>query len=295
MNAPRRRTFDFFVSRYMTVDARTLGLFRIYFGLLLIANLYDRTQGPDGIAFYTNEGVMPNHYALFAPAGDKIWSLLFPFSTPAEVQVAFFLILLVYFFYLIGYRTKLFQILVVVCLLSLDNRNLHLQNGGIVVTNLVAIWSAFLPVGARFSVDHLLRSLRARVETAPSELQDRAATIASPPRFARLAMFGMTVNFAVIYFFNCVHKHGVTWRDGSAVHWVLWQNRINTIWAAWLRMHEPSWFSPLSTWATLVIEISLPGLLLLPVAWRWPRRLAIVFIFILHGFIALLMTLGPFS
>jgi hypothetical protein len=60
-------------------------------------------------------------------------------------------------------------------------------------------------------------------------------------------------------------------------------------------MHEPSWFSPVSTWATLIIEIALPALLLLPVAWKWPRRLAILFIFALHGFIALLMTLGPFS
>src|SRR5262249_51470136 len=116
-----------------------------------------------------------------------------------------------------------------------------------------------------------------------------------PPTFVRLAFLGIVVNFAFIYFFNCVHKHGVTWRDGSAVHWVLWQNRINTIWAAILRMHEPSWFSPVSTWATLVIEVALPGLLLLPVPPKWPRRIAIVFIFSLHGFIALLMTLGPFS
>jgi hypothetical protein len=295
MNARRRRTIDFLVSRYLTVDARTLGLFRICFGLLLVANLYDRTQGPDGLAFYTNEGVMPNHYALFAPAGDKIWSLLFAFSTPAEVQVAFMLIFLVYVFYILGYRTKVFQILAIVCILSLDNRNLHLQNGGIVVTNLVAIWTAFLPLGARFSVDHLLRSLRQRVETEPSELQDRAAMVASPPHFARLAFFGIVFNFACIYFFNCVHKHGATWRDGSAVHWVLWQNRINTIWAALLRMHEPRWFSPAASWATLVIEIALPGLLLLPVPPKWPRRIAILAIFALHGFISLLMTLGPFS
>jgi hypothetical protein len=295
MNARWRRTIDFLVSRYLTVDARSLGWFRICFGLHLIANLYDRTQGPDGIAFYTNEGVMPNHYALFAPAGDKIWSLLFPFSTPGEVQVAFVLIFLVYAFYVVGYRTKLFQILVVICLLSLDNRNLHLQNGGIVVTNIVAIWTAFLPVGARFSIDHLLRSLRARVEVDPGELGDRAAMVVSPPNFARLAFFGMVVNFACIYFFNFVHKHGPTWRDGSAVHWVLWQNRINTIWAAWLRMHEPSWFSPVATWATLVIEMALPALLLLPIPPKWPRRAAILGIFALHGFISLLMTLGPFS
>jgi hypothetical protein len=295
MNARWRRFVDFVVMRYFTVDSRTLGFFRICFGLHLICNLYDRTQGPDGIAFYTNEGVMPNHYALFAPAGDKIWSFLFPFSTPAEVQVAFLLIFAVYVLYVLGYHTKLAQILVIVCLLSLDNRNLHLQNGGIVVTNIVAIWTAFLPVGARFSIDHLIRSWKERVETGPDELGDRASMVRSPPSFARLAFFGIVLNFACIYFFNFVHKHGPTWRDGSAVHWVLWQNRIATIWAAWLRMHEPRWFSFVSTWATLVLEVGLPVWLLVPIASKWPRRIAIFSIFALHGMISLLMTLGPFS
>jgi hypothetical protein len=295
MKARWRTAIDFIVLRYFTVDARSLGWFRICFGLHLIVNLYDRTQGPDGIAFYTNEGVMPNHYALFAPAGDKMWSLLFAFSTPSEVQIAFLLIFIVYVFYVIGYRTKLTQILVVICLLSLDNRNLHLQNGGIVVTNVVAIWTAFLPVGARFSVDHLLRSLKNRVETDPASLNDRAAMVQSPTSFARLAFFGIVFNFACIYFFNFAHKHGATWRDGSAFHWVLWQNRIATVWAAWLRMHEPSWVSPLATRATLVLEAGLPIWLLVPLPPKWPRRFAVLSIFLLHSAISLMMTLGPFS
>jgi hypothetical protein len=295
MKARWRKAIDFVVMRYFTVDARTLGWFRICFGLHLLANMYDRTQGPDGLAFYTNEGVMPNHYALFAPAGDKLWSLLFAFSSPSEVQVAFFLIACVDLLYILGYKTKLAQILVIVCLLSLDNRNLHLQNGGIVVTNLVAIWTAFLPLGARFSVDHLLRSLKERVEEEPADLNDRTSMVRSPPHYARFAFFGIVVNFAFIYFFNFAHKHGVTWRDGSAVHWVLWQNRIATIWAAMLREHEPSWFSPVATWATLVLEAGLPVWLLVPIAPKWPRRLAIFSVFALHAAISILMTLGPFS
>ncbi|HEY3595270.1 MAG TPA: hypothetical protein VGL13_15395, partial [Polyangiaceae bacterium] len=155
----------FLRDRYLAVDARSLALFRVVFGLHLIVNLYDRTQGPDGVAFYTNEGMYPNHYALFNPLGDKNWSLLFPCSSPGEVQVALACMFLVYLAYVVGFHTKVAQILAVVCFLSLDNRNLILQNGGIVVTNLVAIWSAFLPLGARFSVDALLRSLRERRES----------------------------------------------------------------------------------------------------------------------------------
>jgi hypothetical protein len=289
------RAAAFFRDRYGTVDVRSLALFRIVFGLHLIVNLYDRTQGPDGVAFYTNDGLYPNHYAIFNPLGDKIWSLLFPFSTPGEVQVALFAMLAVYLFYVVGYHTKVAQVLAVACFLSLDNRNLILQNGGIVVTNLVAIWSAFLPLGARFSIDHLLRSLRERREASPVELADRAAMRRGPERYARVAFFGLLINFACIYFFNYAHKRGITWRDGLAVHWVLWQNRIATIWAALIRAHEPRWFSPAATYGTLVLEASLPPLLLLPIYQRWTRRIAIAAIWALHGGIALMMTLGPFS
>ena len=73
------------------------------------------------------------------------------FRRPARSQSRSRFIGLVYVAYIVGWRTKLAQILVVVCLLSLTNRNLVLQNGGIVVTNLVAIWTMFLPLGKRFS------------------------------------------------------------------------------------------------------------------------------------------------
>ena len=295
MNAHLARAAQFVRERYFAVDARTLGLFRICFGLHLIANVYDRTKGLDAIAFYTNLGVMPNHYALFAPMGDHIWSLLFAFSTPAEVQVAFVCILAVYAAYVLGWHTKLAQILAVVCLLSLDNRNLALQNGGIVVTNVVAVWTAFLPLGARFSLDHLRRSRDERPEEEPADLAERAPMIRSAPSYARLAFFAILVNFACIYLFNCLHKKGITWKDGSSVHWVLWQNRIATIWAAWLRMHEPSWLSPAATWGTLAIEAALPFLLLTPIFLTWTRRIAIFLVFALHIGISLMMTLGPFS
>jgi len=290
-----KRLWQFLRERYLTVDARTLGLFRVLFGVHLIANLYDRTRGVDGLAFYTNLGVMPNHFALFAPLGDHIWSLLFPFSAPGEVQIAFALILAVYVAYAVGYRTKLAQVLVVACQVSLANRNLILQNGGIVVTTVVAVWTSMLPLGARFSLDQLRRSLACRRERSPAELNDRAALHGSPSRFVRVAYFGIIVNFALIYYFNCVHKRGATWHDGSAVHWVLWQNRINTIWAAWLRMHEPRWLSPVATYGTLAIEGVLPVLILSPIAQKWTRRAAIAGIIMLHGGISLMMTLGPFS
>lgn len=277
-----RRSLDAVVAKYMTVDARTLGLFRIVFGVFLLLNLYDRTKGGNAVAFFTNDGVLPNHGALWSPVAPNGWGFMFGVSTPAEMRVAMLGIVFVYVAYLVGWRTGLMKWLVVLALVSLDNRNLLLQNGGVVVTNVAAVWTAFLPLGERFSLDALKRPV--------------------PPRDAgggfpivRLAYALLVVDFALIYYFNTVHKSGATWRDGSAVHWVLWQNRVATGFSAWLRMHEPAWFSPLATHGTRIVEGALPVLILSPWLQTWTRRLAIACVVALHGGIASMMTLGPFS
>jgi len=103
------------------------------------------------------------------------------------------------------------------------------------------------------------------------------------------------LQLAVIYGFNAANKSGETWRDGSAVHYILWLNSRNTWLAGLLRAHEPGWFSPLLTRATLAFEWSAPLLALSPV-WQTPlRRLLIVAMCCFHLGIAALMSLGPFA
>ena len=139
--------------RWLSMDLRTLGLFRIAFGICLIANLVDHWIGGNLTTFFSNDGVLTNHFALFAPIQQRVWSLLFAFSRPGEVAVAFSLILVVYLLYTIGWRTRLMQVLVLVCFISLLNRNLLLQDGGSFTCSVLALWTAFMPLGARFSAD----------------------------------------------------------------------------------------------------------------------------------------------
>jgi HTTM domain len=282
-------------ARWTTVDLRTLGLFRIYFGLLLLANLAERTQGLDLVTFYTNQGLWPNYEAIAQPIATDYWSLLLTFSTPGEVRVVFLAIAVVYALYTVGYGTRFLKWATIPLIVSVNNRNLLPQHAGDVVVNLVAVWTAFLPVGARFSVDSLLRSLRAVDERSASELDARTHRTLLPSSVSSFAYFAVCLNFAVIYFLNALHKQGPSWHGGSAVHWVLWQNRIATSLAAFVRAHEPGFLSPLLTWQTLVFEWCLPVLILLPVFQRYTRGVAFACIWILHGGIASLLTLGPFS
>lgn len=289
--------WSFVKERWGTLDTRTLGLFRIAFGLLMITNLLDRTGffGDDLVSFYSNEGLWPNHYALFLPPTPGYWSLLSGFSSPNEVRVAMAVILAVYVAYLVGWKTRLMQVLALLCLESVNFRFLLPQHGGTVVMNILAVWTVFLPLGDRFSLDALFASLRHHPGAAPTELRERAWLVGRPVTRSGLAVFGVFFNWAWIYFFNTVQKQGAAWHDGTAVHYLLWQNRMATTLADVLRQHEPGFLSPLLSFGTLVVEGSLFVLLLTPFLQAKARPLALALIWGLHGSIAALTTLGPFS
>ncbi|HEU4536536.1 MAG TPA: HTTM domain-containing protein [Polyangiaceae bacterium] len=278
---------------YLRVDRRLLGLFRIYFGFVLLVDVLRRV--PEATFFYSSSGSLSNHYSLFAPIIRPYFSLYTAFSTTTEVRVAFLATALVHVFYIVGYRTKLMQVLAFALYAQLNARNTFVENGGTVVFSILACWTMFLPLGDRFSVDALRASLRARREHAPEALDDRAGFRAPAGPHYSLVMVALAVQIAAIYFFNTVHKTGATWRNGESIHWVLWQNRIATNLAAWLRMHEPGWLSPLLTRATLIIEGAAPILVFSPFAQKYLRTAHVVAACSLHIGISLLMTLGPFS
>jgi hypothetical protein len=289
------KAWAFIWERWLSVDSRTLGLFRIGYGLLLLSNLYDRVGGDNLVSFYSNEGMLPNHYELYRPPQPDIWGLMFGFSSPNEVRFFVAFVLIVYLLYTLGLFTRLMQVLALVCLESLNWRFQLVMHGGAITTNLLAVWTVFLPLGQRFSLDSLFRTMRTHGAADAKTLTERGWRTELPQRYFGLAYFFTCIQWATIYVFNVLHKSGLTWHDGSAVHYVLWQNRVATHLAAFLRMHEPFWISPAMTWGTIVMESALPFLILTPVFQTWARRVAFLFIWTLHGSIALLCTLGPFS
>ncbi|MET0413815.1 MAG: DCC1-like thiol-disulfide oxidoreductase family protein, partial [Polyangiaceae bacterium] len=294
-----------FEDRYLAVDLRWLGAFRILYGCLLIADLLRHWVVLRD--FYSNDGILPNHFSLFRPLGRDLFSLYHAFSTPLQVHFAFALTLLVYLTYIVGYRTRLFQVLVLVCVTSLASRNVLVENGGTVVVSLLAFWTLFLPLGKRLSLDSLLYSLRHDVESSPDELNQRRQlppdsdasslpSFAGPNKVYALAMFALLLQWSIIYFFNCVSKlPGRGWENGSALHWFLHQDRIVTWLGIFMREHVPYVLLRVMTYATLVVEGTLAFILLIPFGQAWLRRLAFVFALGLHGVIAATSRLGPFS
>jgi hypothetical protein len=270
------RVASFVATRYCTVDLRTLALFRIAFGILLLRDLFDWTLGWNGLNFFTDQGVLPAYGVLKAAIHQPEWGFMFGVTTPGQLHVAVGLMTAVYVAYMVGWHTRVMQCLVIVILLSLDHRDVLLQNGGVVAINTIAVFSAFLPLGGRFSLDAFKRPL-------PAE-----------PVVERLPLGFLLFNFAAMHGLNALAKTGTNWRNGSAIHDMLWLNRFVTPMAGMIRMHEPSWFSPFFTSATLWVEFAIPILILLPFRQRLARRIAILFVFGLHFGISRLMELGPF-
>ena len=114
---------------YLRADARSLGLFRVAFGLVLVCDLFGRWRWLRD--FYSNEGVLPNHNHLFnLRETGQVWSFLHAFSSPGENAFAFACILLVYALFFVGWATRVFHVLALVCLVSLTGRNILLENAG---------------------------------------------------------------------------------------------------------------------------------------------------------------------
>jgi predicted DCC family thiol-disulfide oxidoreductase YuxK len=284
---------DLVQARYFTADLRWLGLFRIGFGALLVCDVTRRFW--QAREFYTNDGFFPNHFSLFRPMGDELFSLMHAFSTMGEVSVVMAIWLAIVSAYTLGFATKIMQVLAFIAITSLDARNIFVENGGDIVVNLLAFITIPLPLGRRFSIDAVLRSLRARRENDPAALNDRTRPTIPLEPVVSLAVLALFLQLAVIYFFNAAHKDGVGWRQGSSIYYFLHQDRIVTKLGIFLREHVSYEVTRLFTYSTLAIEYALPGILLFPFFRTWAMRLAIVLGIGLHGGIALTSRLGPFS
>ncbi|HEY3500163.1 MAG TPA: HTTM domain-containing protein, partial [Polyangiaceae bacterium] len=201
------------------MDARSLGAFRIAFGLVLLSDLARRWVELQ--FWYTNSGLLPNHTLLWRPPAERMFSLFFTLSNAREAQIGFVLCLLSYLAFTLGYRTRWAQVLALVARVSLNSRLAVLENGGDMAMDLLCLLTLPLPLGARFSLD--------AVAAAKAEQPAPKQPVVS------IAVFGLLLQFAVIYFFNAISKDGTAWRNGEAVHYALHLDKLVTWPGVWMR------------------------------------------------------------
>ena len=278
---------------YLTFDRRTLGFTRLVLGFYLILDLFHR--GRSWSELYSTDGVYPNNLNLARSQG--MFSLFDAFSTPGEVRVLWALMLVTFTCLFLGYRTKVAQVLALFLVTGMNIRLPAIENGGYVVQNLLLMWTCFLPLGDRFSIDALRASMKRRREASADELNDRSAVLLPEQQAPLLTLLApvLLIQLAAIYFFNVVHKTGPAWKDGTAVHYVLYVDRMATPGIALVRDHLPNWAILFMTRSAMAMEAGLPMALLSPLARTWSRRVAIVMMNGLHIAFGVTFVLGPFS
>jgi len=281
------------VEIYGRFDLRSLGLARVGLGALLLWDLLRRVPGL--ATWYSNEGLTPNHTVLWRPSSEYLFSFYYAASRPEEAAVMFTLSGLVFLAFTVGWHTRFMHVLSFACMVSLHDRQIFTENGGDVALNLLCALTMFLPMGARFSVDAVRHSLAARVERGASELNDCAGIPIKQPSTRSIAFFAILLQLGVIYYFNAVNKHGWTWRRGSAVRYVLYQERMVTWFGVLVRDHIGTQLSRFLTYSTLGIEFAAPVFVLTPFGWQWARRVAVIVLPLLHVGFAGGLNLGQFS
>ena len=272
---------------YLTVDPRSLGAFRIVFGLVLISDLARRWV--DIGYFYTNRGLLPNHTILWRPPAGRMFSLFFGVSNLDEAHLCFALCGATYAMFLLGYRTRWAQLLTLVARVSLNTRLAVLENGGDMVMDLLCLFTVALPLGARFSLDRVIEAQHV-AKSAPAE---RGALSTSP--IVSIAMLGLILQFSIIYLFNAAAKDGPAWRDGTAVYYALHQDKLVTALGVWMRENLPLSAIVALTRGTLATEWLAFGLIITPVCAREARAIAVCVLPLLHLSFALGLNLGGFS
>ncbi|MDI1443196.1 DCC1-like thiol-disulfide oxidoreductase family protein [Polyangium sp. 6x1] len=289
------------LSSFLTIDARSLGLFRITMALVLLGDLFRRW--PWVRAFYSNEGVLPNHNHIFN-LRDKgqVWSFLHAFSSPGENHVAFVLILLVYLGFLLGWKTRVFHALSLVCLVSLGSRNILLENQGNYAAVAFLFFTLFLPLGSRFSIDALARSYADRDEKTDADLNDRRRPTEAELRASRgpgwsplsFAALAVTLQIVIILIASAAWHFAGPWRDGSGLHQALHVERwVSDLGARF--QHAPAGLLKGLSYLLLATECAVPLLVLVPVARRPLRGVAVALLVVYSLLLGVLFSLGLYA
>ncbi len=287
---------------YLIFDRRTLGFLRICLGWFLITDVIRR--GVDWEAMFGDTGVLPTWIILNRPQSSG-FSLLHGFTSGPELWALWAVIFATYVCLFVGYRTKVAQILSLVFVTSMNGRVLLIENGGYVVHNLLLLWTVFLPLGDRFSVDAMLASMRRKRERTAADLNDRSGLLEDfrLKPFYSLVGIAFCLQIAAIYYFNVVHKTGPAWKkDFTAVHYVMYVDRMVNPLIGEVREYVPGLMWRAMTATVVFAEAALPFCVLLPklIVWDldvrlWLRRFAIVLMNFLHIGFGSTFVLGPFA
>jgi len=235
------------LAELFSIERRSLAAFRIGLGLLLLVDLWGRAKTLR--MHYTGEGAYPRELALALVHPDLSLFHVFLLSDRVEVQAFLFgVFALLAVLFVLGWHTRLVNVLVFVFLVSLARRNHWACHTGDLWFETLFLWAMFLPLGAHLSLDRL-----------------RGRTPPLAPRVCSLATTGALFQVALFYVMaGSLKARYDVWTRGDAV-WVFTHViEYTRPLGAWLGRYPAA--CSFLTYSTLVLEGLAPFLLFVPFA-----------------------------
>jgi hypothetical protein len=245
---------------------------RIGLGIVVLSDLIIRATALE--AHYTSEGILPVNLLSEYDYKPLRWSFHYLSDTLPYQGLLFTLHAIISVFLIAGYRTRLFSVLSWIFLVSLQNRNPFIQQGGDDLLRLALFWGMFLPWGNFYSID------AKKNPNVPAKF------------FFSVPVIGYLLLIFSVYFFSALYKTSPEWRtEGSAVYYALSLDQIRVGLGDWLYQH-PLLMKGLTYFVYYGLEIIAPILILMP--GQKFRTIGMIGILILHVGIVVTLYVGLF-
>ncbi len=137
--------------QWLAVDPRSVALFRICLGLVLIYDLLFRV--PDLEAFFSDFGVYPRNTGGELPSNSWHFSIHSFSGSVVFIQLLLAVQLVLATGLVLGWKTRWCVFLSWILLASLQSRNFMVVNSGDVLFRCLLFWSIFIPLETRWSID----------------------------------------------------------------------------------------------------------------------------------------------
>ena len=252
------------------IDTRTLAVFRVFVGLLILADLVLRSRNFS--FYYTDDGVVPRSLAM-ALGPDNAFSFFHLTTDPTLIALLFVLHGLIAIQLILGYKTRVAILFSFLFVVSLDNHNPLVTSYADTLFRLLLFWAIFLPLGERWSIDAVHRDREPRTS------------------FAGIATACILLQMVVMYLINGLNKtHSEVWTSGNAAGKVMGIDEMTFLLGDFVRNFPTLlgyggrlWFYMLLVSWLLIL---LPG----------RKRLPLVFLFMGgHASFALTVRIGAFA
>ena len=234
------------VRELFAIDTRSLALFRVLLGAVLLADLSKRALSL--VAHYTDQGVLPRA-ELNALGAGPLFAPLHRLGGSPEFQAALFALAgALAVLLILGWKTRITSVLSFVLLVSLQQRNWLVLHAGDEMLRFLLLWGMFLPLGERWSLDARRRGTPAR---------EAILSVASVALLLQIVFVYVGATYSKLQY--------APWLEGHALYAVLNKATYATPLGTWL-LQFPEFLRGM-TWGALAFEGLAPILLFLP--WRY--------------------------